>query len=303
MRCCPNEADLSTRSQGRTSPRAAGVLDHKFGGVRPHARCREGVHAPGRRTLRPRPAHRHRPAGHLRPRARAADQRRADAVRARDRDARLQERRRRRARRCEAAVVRDADRARTGDARRLGGHASVQPLRAPADHRARPLPQPGRPAPVHRPPRADLRHARARRRRRPREGDPGRERPPPPARPPAGALRVVTVLARRADGPRLESPDGLRRIPTLRAAATVPRLRRLRRGGRPARAHRLHRGLHAHLVGHSAASQTRDGRDPNLRRDHARRGRGRARRLLPGVVKHSRSNTTAGNRSRRTTAS
>ena len=73
-------------------------------GVGPvHARRRGGVHAPGRRDVRPRPAHRHRAAGDLRPRARAADQRRADAVRARDRDPGLPERRRRPARAAEAA--------------------------------------------------------------------------------------------------------------------------------------------------------------------------------------------------------
>ena len=50
-----------------------------------------------------------------------------------------------------------------------------------------------------------------------------------------------------------------------------------------ARAHRLHRRLHAHLVGHPAAPEARHDRDPDLRRRHARRGRGRARRLLPGA--------------------
>ena len=88
---------------------------------------------------------------------------------------------------------------REGAPRRLGRHAPVQPLRAAADHCARPLPQPRRPAPVHRPPRADLRDARPRRGRRSREGDPGRERPAAPARPAARALRLLAVLARRAD--------------------------------------------------------------------------------------------------------
>ena len=174
-------------------------------------------------------------------------------------------------------------RAREGASRRLGRHAPVQPLRAPADHRARPLPQPRRPAPVHRPPRADLRHARPRRDRRAREGDPGRERAPAPARAAARALVLLAVLARRADGARVVAADGLRRLPALGPAAAVPRLRRLRRGGRPARAHRLHRRLHAHLVGHPAAPAARHRRDPDLRRDHARRGRGRDRRLLPGA--------------------
>ena len=183
----------------------------------------------------------------------------------------------------EAARLRERGRAREGPARRLRGDAPVQPLRAAADHRPRPLPEPRRPAPVRRPARADLRHARARRRRRPGEGDPGRERPPPPARPAARAVGLVAVLARRADGPLLEPADGLRGLPALRPAAPLPRLRRLRRGGRPARADRLHRRLHAHLVGHPAPPAARHGRDPDLRRGHARRGRGRARGVLPGA--------------------
>ena len=72
-------------------------------------------------------------------------------------------------------------------------------------------------------------------------------------------------------------------FPALGPAAALPRLLRLRGGRRPARAHRLHRRLHAHLVGHPPAPAARHGRDPDLRRGHARRGRGRARRLLPGA--------------------
>ena len=162
-------------------------------------------------------------------------------------------------------------------------HAPVLPLRAAAHHGARPLPQPRRPAAVHRAARADLRHAHARRRRRSGEGDPGDERP---ARLPAAdarAVGVVTVLARRADGPFVEPPDGVRRVPALRAAAALPRLRRLRRGRRPARTHRLHRGLHAHLVGHPPAPAPRHDRDARLRRRHAARGRGRDHRVLPGA--------------------
>ena len=140
-----------------------------------------------------------------------------------------------------------------------------------------------RPAAVHRPPRADLRDARARRRRRPRQGDPGRERPAAPARAAARALGQLAVLARRAHRARLEPADGVLGVPALGPAAALPRLRRLRRGGRPARAHRLHRRLHAHLVGHPPPSEVGHDRDPDLRRGHARRGRGRDRRLLPGA--------------------
>ena len=69
----------------------------------------------------------------------------------------------------------------------------------------------------------------------------------------ARALRELAVLARRADRPRFEPADGVRRLPALGPAAAVPRLRGLRRGRRPARADGLHRGLHADLVGHPAA--------------------------------------------------
>ena len=67
-----------------------------------------------------------------------------------------------------AARLRRRDRPRRGLPVRLGGHAPVQPLRAAADHRARPLPAARRPAAVHRTARADLRHAHARRGRRSR---------------------------------------------------------------------------------------------------------------------------------------
>ena len=91
--------------------------------------------------------------------------------------------------------VRDVG-ARAGPARRLGRDAPVQPLRAPADHREGPLPRPDRPAPVRRPPRADLRDAHPRRRRRPRQGDPGRQRAAAPPRAAARALGELAVLAR-----------------------------------------------------------------------------------------------------------
>ena len=190
-----------------------------------------------------------------RPRARDADQPRADAVGARDRDAGLPHGRRRdarAARRCAATSA--ASRAQKG--LRVGS-AGTHPFslferqRITAKDRYRAA---GRPAPVHRPPRADLRHARPRRGRRPRQGDQGGQRPPAPARAAARALRQLAVLARRADRARVEPADGLLRVPPLRAAAALPRLRRLRRGRRPARAHGLHRRLHAHLVGHPPAS-------------------------------------------------
>ena len=86
-------------------------------------------------------------------------------------------------------------------------------------------------------------------------------------------------------------------------SAPLPRLRRLRRRGRPARA-----GLAASRTtrtsgGTSDSTQARYGRDPDLRRGHARRGRGRARGVLPGAREAPPSSTTAASRSRPTTAS
>ena len=97
----------------------------------------------------------------------------------------------------------------------------------------------------------------------------------------ARALGELAVLARRADRPRVEPADGLRRLPSLGPSPALQRLRGLRRGRRPPREDRLHRGLHAHLVGHPAAPALRHRRDPDLRRGQPSRGRGRARGLLP----------------------
>src|SRR5918911_483858 len=60
-----------------------------------------------------------------------------------------------------------------------------------------------------------------------------------------------------------------------------PRLRRLRRGRRSAREDGVHRGLHAHLVGHPAPPTARHGRDSHLRRRLTAGGRGRAHGVLP----------------------
>ena len=75
----------------------------------------------------------------------------------------------------------------------------------------------------------------------------------------------------------------VRGLPALGPAAEVSRLRRLRGGRRPAREDRLHRGLHAHLVGHPPAPAAGDGRGPDLRLGVARRARRRAGRVLPGA--------------------
>ena len=155
--------------------------------------------------------------GDGRTRVLGARQPRADAVRDRGRDAGVPQPGRRRDAAAAAARVRHRSRAAGRPARRLGGHASVQPVRAPADHRARPLPPPRRPAAVRRAPRADLRDAHPRRGRRPRQGDPGRQRPAPAPGAAARALGELAVLARRADRARVVAADGLRRLPALRA--------------------------------------------------------------------------------------
>ena len=91
-----------------------------------------------------------------------------------------------------------------------------------AHHREGPLPRARRPDAVHRAARADLRHARARRRRRPGEGDPGRERAHRPSRGARRALGELAVLARRADRPRVVAAHGLRGVPALGPAAALP---------------------------------------------------------------------------------
>ena len=82
-------------------------------------------------------------------------------------------------------------------------------------------------------------------------------------------------------------------MPALGAAAALPRLRRLRRGRRPARAHGLHRRLHAHLVGRPPAPAARHDRDPDLRR--ASRG-SRTRSRSPRTARRSSSSSASGTR-------
>ena len=78
--------------QGRGAGRAASPTTVRAGDA-VHARRRGGVHAARRRDVRSRTAHRDGARRRRGARARAADQRRADAVGARDRDARLPHRR------------------------------------------------------------------------------------------------------------------------------------------------------------------------------------------------------------------
>ena len=67
-----------------------------------------------------------------------------------------------------------------------------------------------------------------------------------------------------------------------RASATTTTTR----GGRPAREDRMHRRLHAHLVGRPAASALRDDRGAGDGRDHARGGDRRITAYVQGLVKH-----------------
>ena len=136
---------------------------------------------------------------------------------------------------------------------------------------------------VHRPPRADLRHAHPHRRRRPGQGDGGHERAAAAPRGVPRALGQLAVLARRADGAAVVAADDLLGVPALGRAAALLELRRVRGADRPARAHRRDLRLHAHLVGHPRPREARHGRAADLRRRHERRRRGRDRRLLPGA--------------------
>ncbi len=104
----------------------------------------------------------------------------------------------------------------------------------------------------------------------------------PPARVPC-ALGLLAILARRADRAALLEADGLLRLPSLGRAAALCELRGVRRGGGAAGADRLHRRLHAHLVGHPPPSPPGDDRAADLRCGHADRGCGRPRRVLPGA--------------------
>ncbi len=96
-------------------------------------------------------------------------------------------------------------------------------------------------------------------------------------------LGFVPVLARRGDRPLVKQANRLCRLPALRAAPAIQGLRRLRRGRRPAREDGLHRRLHAHLVGHPAASAPWHRRDSGLRRGHPGRGRCCAGGVLSGA--------------------
>ena len=161
-----------------------------------------------------------------------------------------------------------------GPRARGDGHASVEPLAGPADHRHAALPPERRAAPLRGLAQQHVRPPRSRRDPRRRPGDRGAGRP---ASVPAAPARAVGELAARRGG-ELRAALGTHRdlhahVPALRRA------RRLRglgdvRGVRPAALRdRLDRRAHAALVERPPAPRLPDRRDPDLRRP-ARAGRG-----------------------------
>ena len=132
-------------------------------------------------------------------------------------------------------------------------------------------------------PGADLRHPRARGRRRPRQGHPRGQRD---ARPPAGAARPVgelAVLARRQDRAAVHAHADLPAFPRV---GIPPRYEDWDRLGAADRVHgrvARDRGLHLPLVRRPPAPELRHGRDPrdgrpDPRGAHARRWRRWSRR-------------------------
>ncbi len=164
------------------------------------------------------------------------DQARADGVGARDRDRPVPRTPPRPASSCARCAARCA----TTAARRglTIGSAGTHPFAMWEDQRivaAPALPRPDLRAALRRAPGADLRHARPRRHRRPRQGDPRRQRH---ARPRAGAARAerqLAVLARRRH--RAWRRRACRSSARSRASGIPPTLRRLGRLRAPDRVH------------------------------------------------------------------
>ena len=163
------------------------------------------------------------------------------------------------------------------------GHPPLQPLRAAADHRARPLPRPRRPDAVRRAARAHLRAAHPRRGRRPREGDPGRERPPRRAARRCSRSRRTrrSGAASRRASPRLgrwSSPPSRAQARRRASPATTTTPRSSASSRRPAASPTTRTS-----GGTSGRTRVWDRGDPDLRRRHSRRARRRARGVLPGA--------------------
>jgi hypothetical protein len=108
-------------------------------------------------------------------------------------------------------------------------------------------------------------HARARRHRRPRQGDPRRQRH---ARPPRGAPRPereLAVLACAGDRPAVRAHADLPPVPARRDPARVGELGRLRARGRVHGRERRHGGPDLPLVRRAPRTRAGDRRDPRLR--------------------------------------
>ena len=160
---------------------------------------------------------------------------------------------------------------------RCDGHASVEPLAGPADHRHTALPSQRRAAPLRRLAQQQLRPARARRdrRRRPRDRR-ARRAPELPAR----AARALGQLAARR-GRQLRPPLGTHgdlhaHVPPLRGPRRVRQLARLRGLRRVPLPDGIDHRAHAAVVERSPAPRLPDDRDPDLRRTtRSRRGASR----------------------------
>ena len=113
--------------------------------------------------------------------------------------------------------ARDGRRPRPDD--RLGRHPPVRDVGGPADRRAPALPRPHLGAALRRAPGAHLRHARPRRHRRRRQGDPRRQRHARPRPGAARAERQLAVLARRPHRPAVHAHADLPPVPARRHAA------------------------------------------------------------------------------------
>ena len=188
-----------------------------------------------------------------------------------------------------------------GPGDRRGRHPPVRDVGGPADRLAPALPRPDRGPAVRRPPGADLRHPRARGRRRPRQGDPRDQRD---ARAPAAAARAVgqlAVLAGRRHRPALHPDADLPRLPARRHPAALRRLRGLVaadrvHGGQPG-----DRGLHLPLVRRAPASELRHRGDPGDGLPDPARAHARPRGAGPGDGEGARASTSSPARSSRAT--
>ena len=143
------------------------------------------------------------------------DQARAHGVGARDRDRPARQHRRGRARSCARCARRCATTAAGGAWRSARPGRTRSHVGGPADRRAPALPRARHRAALRRAPGADLRHARPRGRRRPRQGDPRGQRDARAPRRAARPERQLAVLARRRHRPAVHAHADLPRLPRV----------------------------------------------------------------------------------------